>query len=372
MISAADTQLLTHFFGKNCQIADRPAADLHRFFTINNPDGTARWVFPEGCRAETLLALYNGGGWRGRIFSNLLRAAFVLKKTNWLAADQFWAKLPADDDPDFAIFTGTVGLNRKLVVSAAAGSFEKIPTTPDAAQLTDAEFLNLQQLENLHLEKAVTPRATKTERGGIRQNSVRPSKTKACSLLLPQHRAVLVEISSKTRRSMPIHDTSFFKKILENLAQFDACQANEFTRRAAPLRHSLEILLSKMDADVLRSVSLAHGDFTPWNCFLPANRAAPLAIYDWELALSDAPTGFDALHFVVQSGVLLRRVPPRKLLAEARAEASTDLLGWYVLFTAAYYLPKYAQQEHLHRQVWWLLEFWDMLLSEVFRLVGRH
>ena len=49
-------------------------------------------------------------------------------------------------------------------------------------------------------------------------------------------------------------------------------------------------------------VSMSHGDFTPWNMYLGAQK---LHLYDWELSCR-LPLLYDLFHFEFQSAILIR------------------------------------------------------------------
>jgi Phosphotransferase enzyme family len=359
--------LLTPFFGENFKIFDKNTPQTTHFYFISDAAGSMRWVFPVGCKLETLLSLYNSAGWRGRLRILVYRFTFALKRQIWISSGEFWAVLEEKNE-DFALFTGTPGRNRKMVVSCSGNYFEKIPLTAESATLVQRELEILEKLSKLNLQKVVVPIGQKSARNFLLQNNVRPTDVIPTTQLTPRHLAALQELSNKTSQNKALKDTFFYKKIKENIAAFEQCATNEFTQKATPLFAKINAKLAGLETqNAVLSVTLAHGDFTPWNCFLPAETSQSLAIYDWELALDDAPQGFDALHYTVQSGILLRRLSLEQLSKEAHEIAqkttqNADLLPLYVIFTAAYYLPLYARQEDLHAQVWWLLEAWEALI----------
>jgi len=66
---------------------------------------------------------------------------------------------------------------------------------------------------------------------------------------------------------------------------------------------------------------LCHGDLTPWNALEVNGR---LYIFDWEYADPDAPAGWDAVHFLFQTGMLLRKDQPQELLANLEAQEGME------------------------------------------------
>jgi len=66
---------------------------------------------------------------------------------------------------------------------------------------------------------------------------------------------------------------------------------------------------------------LCHGDLTPWNT-LKTN--GQLYIFDWEYSEADAPAGWDAVHLLFQTGMLLRKDQPQELLANLEAQKGME------------------------------------------------
>ncbi|RMG69159.1 MAG: hypothetical protein D6722_10900, partial [Bacteroidetes bacterium] len=82
------------------------------------------------------------------------------------------------------------------------------------------------------------------------------------------------------------------------------------------------------------------------------------------------PVGYDLFHFVLQSGVLVRRQSwpqiERQLL-EAWEQLGLYLphgpyLSLYLADHISRYLTHYVEQGILHPQSWWLIETWEAAL----------
>jgi Phosphotransferase enzyme family len=367
--SKTDEQLLKRFFGEKFEFDEKPQSSAQLFYFINNPDGTMRWVFPATACANTLLSLYNSAGWRGKLVETAIRAAFLIKKPQFLAAGYFWWNAQSvQKEADFAIFMGTVGVNRKIVASYGGHFFEKIPTSDASKWLVEHESGSLERLHSFDLQKISYPKVARTERGGLLLTNVRPAQTRSAVELQTPHTAALFEIAYRTGQHVSLEKTLFYQKLLKNLRDFDNHPPNDFTQKMGPLRALMATELAKIRPSMSLEIGFAHGDFTPWNCFLSKKNDSKLAVYDWEMSLPDAPLGFDALHFTFQSGVLLRRLPVEKIFANLQKTIvafSTEprlSLQLYLLFTAGYYLARYAQQPALHTQVWWLTSAWEQVL----------
>ena len=60
--------------------------------------------------------------------------------------------------------------------------------------------------------------------------------------------------------------------------------------------------------DLELAFATAHGDWLPWNMAVVAGR---LLVWDWERSATDVPVGMDAIHFLFQVELNLKRRPPR-------------------------------------------------------------
>ena len=67
-------------------------------------------------------------------------------------------------------------------------------------------------------------------------------------------------------------------------------------------------------------LSIAHGDFVPWNMDL---RSESLLLWDWEKALKQAPWSYDAIHFEFLTRRCLR-VEDRKIALRGTLEALAE------------------------------------------------
>ena len=68
----------------------------------------------------------------------------------------------------------------------------------------------------------------------------------------------------------------------------------------------------------------AHGDFTPWNCFVTENH---LSLYDLEMVQDGMPLGYDAFHFIIQNGILVKRASWKSISEEIMNVICPALFG---------------------------------------------
>lgn len=244
-------------------------------------------VHPVTWRAALIKAVAVGSVWIG-LWPLCVRQRIGFNVSS-LAANYF-------DRPavHFAFFTGTDGPHRKTAIEfiddkGAILGYAKITRQSSIAAYIRAEANFLRQLETLELESADVPKCITFEEQGAH--------------------AILVTDSKKTRRSIsPKVMTVAHLGFLQELAEKTRCDADDAQRdrlaarlRNASIRSSeawrerFELglqLLSRSDLHL--QVALAHGDFTPWNCFLEGGR---LYVFDWEYADAAAPLGYDMMKF---------------------------------------------------------------------------
>lgn len=90
------------------------------------------------------------------------------------------------------------------------------------------------------------------------------------------------------------------------------------------------------DRDV--AVGAWHGDFTPWNM---ARRRNVVQLWDWERFEIGVPTGFDRVHWSVQTRTTGQRTDPEAILAAVEAATEVDVAaraGYLATMVARYAL----------------------------------
>ncbi len=375
-------------FGKK---PDLPQFHCRSFDYVNNADGSIRWLWPTNLQSPIFLKLYNGAGLRGRVFRLVFRTAFFLgqkhrvksgsvhvfsKKSTWL--DQLTARFETND---YAIFTGTVGENRKVVIALQQGKtrggwFCKLPLTESATALVAQERNVLEELKQFNFEKLEVPKAEALG-NCLSVSDVKPTRSRSGSTLQPAHFEALEELKRHTVQEQPLGSLPMWSESGQYLSELEhQAICNDLPERTVnQVIGQLKALRSSFNASLSVPTSLAHGDFTPWNMYLSDKK---LHVYDWELA-GRQPLLFDAFHFVFQSGVLLRREPFPQIKKRLKAMEGNsvvkamlleqkmgfqELYHLYVLQNTSYYLLRYLRQQPLHVQAHWLLEVWNEALND--------
>lgn len=341
-----------------------------------NPDGSLRWVWPTTLRQPLFLEFYNAASPKARLFGVLVRVAFACRLQGLLfkklpgrfaaTGAQVWPR------GEFALFTGTPGPNRKAVccypLSPSQLVFAKLPLGPAATEKVQAEARHLRQLAALRPREFTLPRVLDHEPGHLLQSGVRTPGSRRAAAFGPAHARALTELLAATQVRQPLGASTCWHTIAAQVAALDALPG---TRIPYGLRAKLRHLLAALDPQQPLTFGFAHGDFTPWNCWLTPEG---LALYDLELAQSAAPLLYDLFHFEAQQALLVARRPAAAIRARVLAlaaeffpalPAAEVALAWqlYLLHQVSTGALLYHAQPDWHPQVSWLLTGWGALLT---------
>ena len=364
-----------------------------KFYFINNPDGSMRWVFPKDNQTPCFLNLYNGSGWKANLFST---ASKFLNSINFLqpiVSGQFSVffknktKFESSFDGipfnDFAIFTGTIGENRKAIVALSKNKkcthFIKTPLTKSSLKLVENEYQQLRNLENNNFSFTSIPKS-KITNSGIAVSNVLPEVKYKNQEWSSKHWQSLNELYQYSFDKKILGKTPFWKTIKDGIEflQKPFVNKNGLSKEVLnQLKNSVEELYYKIDSTKRVPVGIGHGDFTPWNMYVGKER---LHIYDWEMSQFDFPILFDVFHYFFQKGILIDRQNYSSLKTiiktKIKDENAQKILNsfsveWedhfrlYLLYIVCYYLPKYISQPKLHDQVHWLTKTWIEALQNL-------
>lgn len=247
----------------------------------------------------------------------VFRAGLRLSGTAALAAT-----FPQGGAAEIAIFTGTDGPHRKTAIQFADAEAEilgygKLSRSPVVIPWLEAEERNLREVAALSLITADTPCALELRQEGdatlLITDSRKGDDFRTPRALGEAHAAFLAELAARTAGA----DWSGYLASLR--ADAAAAKAVLSTEWQARLARTLERLTS----GPALTVTLAHGDFTPWNSFLGQR----LYVFDWEYAGRRA-AGYDAIHFTLASY-------PNCSVLELRARAIATLARLNLFLTPA-------------------------------------
>lgn len=353
-----------------------------QLYAINNADGSPRWIWNATNPRPDFLRFYSVANLRSKVFSYLIRLIFLLKlqhlffkKNSWLVDRDEAHLLASFTQHNFALFTGTEGPNRKLVLYANQ-QFVKIALNETSAKLIEAERQQLQQLKSgNHVE---IPAVNQLGQGMVSLSDLGKNGERKSSFSA-LHAKALQELQNQFPiQSAVFKSTEAYQK---NACFFHPNQGPPLPKLPFFLQEKLTMLADSMAQKELL-FTWAHGDFTPWNCFVADNKTR---VYDFELAQAQLPFGFDAFHFVMQQGILVDRLPWKEI--KPQLKTAFDLLkkptqrqevlfetslNAYLLINTAYYLRLYSQQAKWHEQINWLLNTWNDALSDVLTEQETH
>jgi thymidylate kinase len=366
-----------------------PASETYTFTlslnVICNTDGSIRWMQPVENKHADFLNFYAELSTKAKLFGSITRTLFKLRvfKFHFKKVINIASKSPLyinellnELSPSrWSLFTGTVGVNRKLVVYAAKETgddgFLKIPLNESAKRLTFNEKLIADELSKLKTSYSAFVSAKTIGSNVYLSNVKKPQSTR--SLVFGQlHYKAVKEWYTLTKRSIPVKSSTEIEKAKNQLSAF---QPEKNLLFSALQSYSSNVLNSFRPNETLVT-AFAHKDFTPWNIFINEDK---LGIYDVEMSNFETPILFDIFHFQVQKAIMIDNFSTEQtsLLLEDYCKNvkvrdlselyNIDPKRYYSLYLAlscSYYLNVYSQQEKLHQQAQRLLQFWLYELSK--------
>lgn len=339
---------------------------------INNPDGTPRWLWNASNTQPIFLKFYNVGSFRALVFMLGIRLVFLLRlqhlvfKKNSLYIQAIAANSSFDYQQPWALFTGTVGPNNKIVIYNKH-SFVKIAQTPQAEVLLSNELKALQLVQQasvaIEVPKVVQSDTVRLTLSDVSKNGTRFKKIDSLQL------EAIQALNSCAQNTVKVEDWAYFNELKNRYLDIDT--------HVLPknLVRKINRLLDTISPQTTVKLALSHGDFTQWNMY---KKGDSVAIYDWELASTERPIGFDFFHLIFQNSVLVHHhswktihdtinhyvgsEQLKDIFYNDTAEMET-YLQWYLLINTMEYLLVYAQQPTWHPQVYWLITVWNQALN---------
>ncbi|MCC6760867.1 MAG: hypothetical protein IT252_06600 [Chitinophagaceae bacterium] len=348
-------------------------------FYINNPDGTVRWIWPAHSQRPVFLRFYFTGSWKSKLFALVVRFLFALGLQKFIADGECSVSLGQPEQPyadvttvQWALFTGTKGPNRKLVVflPGAGGQFVKIPYGELSSSILQMEATALHYWQEKPLQFVVIPRLLASSDALLAQQNVSFGMSPASMHWLQLPQQAVQEWCFRSITSNNISGSKIPAQIAERLQRL---QAIRHTPLPEGLMHKLQLLFSTASNWENIHEAPAHGDCTPWNMLMNEQK---IALIDWELYKPSASALYDAFHFHYQTTVLIgnqgfaairQKLDAWHQLCHPQLEKHglniAQLEQWYLLDVISYYAEIYAQQKDWHLQIGWLLQTWSDALS---------
>lgn len=349
---------------------------------INNPDGSPRWIIPINALKPYFLKFYNRNNLKAKIIANTFELIFRLKLQDIVLKKQtLFLKNKENSTPYFdiqntnwALFTGTIGPNNKILLYANndnRGTFYKIATSPTSEKIITQEKQTLTFVSTLDSSNFYTPKLINSNLNYIVIEDVSGLDQRYTHL----ENTLINAIKDITQLKCEIISFKEFDEQLELSTKLNRIKISGDERIPRGIIKKLEKILVTLQSDTVKT-GFSHGDFTPWNMYKDANKAA---IYDWELANSMHSIGFDAFHFIIQNGILIKRSSWKSISQEINTILTNEVLNQignsdnlelskqltlYLISNTINYLTIYNQQKEWHTQVYWLLNTWNLALSE--------
>lgn len=356
---------------------DSKSLSKQKYKVIYSRDSTPRWMFPVSSKDPLFLKTYSGVGFVNGLVKFIIKSFFRLRIAH-LVLGKFFSPgfslnpeiLKIIDDYkiiDYGIFLGTIGKNRKIIFILKSQSgmiyFLKYYTSGESKKLIQKESELLWSFKNNNL-KVKVPIVVESSNSMILIESLGDTITQInynskeinyFTIERPFKENLLVDTSLK----------SFFieKKIVE------------ITKSHKQLQTLVLNYLLKNEDNIFL-LSLAHGDFTPWNVFY--TKSDKIIILDWELS-GILPLFYDYFHFKIQPLIMsakmssddilnkldLSYLNKRVLELSEREIKVVDYLILYLISIMNFYVPIYQKQENLHWQAEKSMNIWKEILFKL-------
>lgn len=346
------------------------------FYFITNTDKSIRWIWPIKNKKPIFLKFYSNLSLKSKAYALFVKLLFKLKLQKIIAKkgvacfDFFPSEFNIDSSKEWAIFTGTIGPNRKIIVFGedhqGTQTFTKIAINDHASSLISNEYKNIQYLKRLNLQFIRIPKIKFSNQKSIQLSDV-STKNRSNSLSELHHKG-LKELTQKTQSKDSFRNTTIYQN---TVIKFSQLKASNHSKLPKAMIRKIEWLSNKIDYDKKINLNFAHGDFTPWNCYSNHNS---ISLYDFELSQENMPQGYDAFHFIIQKGILIDRNSWIEILEDIQSQICPRLfngnehemkeyLKYYFFINTIYYLNIYSQQTTWHTQIEWLINTWNDALS---------
>jgi hypothetical protein len=285
-----------------------------------------RYGQPGSARARLgtrLLAAAIGAG-----LGSLLRDRLVVHAPYGAPTIEAYLAAALDQPVLVSTHLGTARANRKPVLQLLTSrgetvGFAKIGVNALTRRLVQAEHAALTRLAASPLGIVRTPRVLSLGDWGqhqvlvlsplpvwLRRRSLRPGQLSA---------AMTAVATSAGVRRIALADSEYLRRLHRQLSAAAPGTDQEALSGLLPQ-------LAERAGDRVLSFGCSHGDWTQWNM---ASTSGGLLVWDWERFTDDAPIGFDALHYWLQSRVVNPQRDPARTAAECvrRAPALLAPLG---------------------------------------------
>lgn len=352
------------------------------YYYVPNLDGSVRWIWPIDSTKPHFLNFYSGSSFKQRSFKLLVKAIFKFKlQAFWFKQTTEIANRTFPNHSNWALFNGTPGPNNKKILfisdeKSGISSFIKIAETEESNKLIlkEKNQLSILNKQKNQLSFRIPRLLEQSSENELVMQAI--DNEKSAAIWGDNHSLAIQEMSRLNFNRSTVRNWDGWNRVNKQIALF---RDDSPKKIPSSILDKLILLKMSIDQNLPFSFHYAHGDFTPWNVFQSKNQE--LAIVDWELAIEDAPKGFDFFHFHIQKGILLDRSTCADMLADIENLALKygifnnekevrEYFKLYLLSHVTYYAAIYAKQELWHQQIYWQLNVWEELLNEVITILS--
>lgn len=345
----------------------------------NNRDGSIRWIWPKEADKPEFLRFYYKASLRSRVFTFIIQFLFRFKCAGIFAHGEFTFYTNSEHKilkgKKWAIFTGTVGINRKGIVwkqlSTDQSGFHKIPIGEMASFALKNEEHALKYLKSYTTDIIKAPILIKRN-GKKWQTDICTKTTKSPKSIIELPKAQLAEWLLD---GIHIDNRAFSYHWQKASKCLGAIRSANDNRIPYSILSKLDILSKQLCNENEIAFNKAHGDFTSWNIFYSKDH---LHIIDWEMFNRDMPAFYDAFHFIYQQSILVDRLSFSSI--RKKIDAFFNQSYWsnylikyginvdtlekhYLFYTITNSLYTYINQSAWHEQIRWLIEVWNEALN---------
>ena len=285
-----------------------------------------RWLFPANhhvIRSAGIRGLYEPGSWRGRLLRRLIDTSALRGEKVWLEENALahletaLAHTLEETEISTAFYVGVPSPYRKVTAQVLTPTgntlaYAKIATSPLAQEAVGVErrtLLRLSEKESLRDKVPEVLGCFEWQGGTVLLITAGPA-AKGPKQLSRVHSSFCEELFFSFREEAVFGESPMWSRMFETWLRLKHGAPHLLP---AHIGLALEQLRSEL-GPVPLPLSLAHGDFVPWN-----TRLAPqsLFVFDWERATEGVIPLYDAFNFqALQAAVHKRRngLPNRRFL----------------------------------------------------------
>lgn len=273
------------------------------------------------------LTLYNAQTWTARAIKTLLEnpyigsASSVFMKTvnlrikqdtdsaekNNVLLFEHLKKVLQEKKLDFAISLGTPGPNRKPVIQLTNADdnvigYAKVGWDGVTNSLVKNEADTIKYLSRSSFHSFALPSLLHAGWWHDRYLTVQSPPTgtvlPAPKVLTSHYLKMVEELADLKTECMPIRASAFWANLVNALKNAKGgFYLGVLERKIIPK-------IDKTFGNMLLPFHISHGDLAPWNAYIKDEK---LYLYDWENSRSDAPGGWDLIHFTTQTNIFLKK-----------------------------------------------------------------